>query len=64
MSLIPKSIMRKVIGSEYVGACQYTGYIDRSIRLDLECGHQMFRKASAGVPLKAKCHECTRDQVS
>lgn len=49
---------RKVIKIEYVGACRYTGYIARSIKLSLECGHELVRKASAGIPDKAKCREC------
>ena len=51
-------VMRRVVKSEYVGACRYTGYIAKSIQLTLECGHEQFRKASQGIPLKAKCREC------
>ncbi len=46
---------------EYFGACRYTGYLDKSIRLFLECGHEQTRKASGGVPKKARCRECERD---
>ena len=46
---------------EYFGACRYTGYIDKSIRLFLECGHEQTRKASQGVPQKARCRDCERD---
>jgi hypothetical protein len=53
-------MLRRVIKSEYVGACRYTGYVARSIRLTLACGHEQVRKASAGIPMKAKCPECAR----
>jgi hypothetical protein len=49
---------RDVVSHAYVGACRYTGYIARSIRLTLECGHTMTRKASQGVPRKARCYDC------
>lgn len=52
---------QKVVSFNYVGACRYTGYIDKSIELILECGHgQPFRKASQGVPRTANCRECDR----
>lgn len=53
-------IFRPVINSEYVGASRYTGYIAKSIRLDLQCGHNQYRKASQGVPRQARCRECER----
>lgn len=53
-------ILRAVRNHEYVGACRYTGYIDKSIRLHLECGHEQARKASQGVPARARCIECER----
>jgi hypothetical protein len=52
--------LKKVLTHEYVGACRYTGYLDKSIRLHLECGHEMTRKASAGAPQRARCYECER----
>jgi hypothetical protein len=54
-------MMRAVKTFEYTGACRYTGYIPKSIRLVLECGHEQLRKASQGVPKKAKCHHCEHD---
>lgn len=51
-------MLRKVVSFVYCGASRYTGYQDKSIRLDLECGHDQFRKASAGVPKRAKCNLC------
>ena len=54
--------MRDVASHEYVGACRYTGYVAKSVRLHLSCGHEMVRKASAGIPRRAKCYECTRDR--
>lgn len=51
-------ILQTVVKFEYTGACRYTGYVARSIKLTLKCGHETFRKASAGVPLKARCKEC------
>lgn len=55
-------MMQPVERFEYVGACRYTGYAHRSIRLFLKCGHeQPARKASQGVPAKAKCRQCERE---
>lgn len=51
-------MLRKVIDIEYTGACRYTGYIPKSIRFTLDCGHQLHRKASQGIPQRAKCREC------
>jgi len=53
--------LKKVLSYEYVGACRYTGYLDKSIKLTLDCGHEMTRKASAGHPQKARCYYCERD---
>jgi len=54
-------IFRKVIDFNFVGACRYTGYRHRSIRLVLDCGHeQPSRKASMKIPRKARCRECER----
>lgn len=53
-------VFRPVKNFEYVGACRYTGYIARSIRLFLECGHEQVRKASQGIPRKARCRDCER----
>ena len=51
--------LRKVVGYEWCGACRYTGYEDKSIRLVLDCGHpQAARKASdfrRGIPKRAHC---------
>lgn len=47
---------------EYTGASRYTGYIHKTIKLILACGHEQYRKASAGVPQKAHCRECARAQ--
>jgi hypothetical protein len=57
-------ILRKVIKSEYVGASRYTGYVDKSIRLTFECGHDVTHKASnyngvgKSVPERARCRDC------
>jgi bacterioferritin-associated ferredoxin len=51
---------QSVTASEYVGACRYTGYVDKSIRLTLACGHEQYRKASQGIPVKARCRDCER----
>lgn len=53
--------LRLVRTHEYVGGCRYTGYIDKSIRLKLVCGHEQVRKASQGVPHKARCRDCERE---
>ena len=50
--------LKRVTDLEYVGACRYTGYVHKSIKLTLECGHTQTRKASKGVPQKALCKEC------
>lgn len=55
-------ILRAVKTHEYVGASRYTGYSHKSIRLFLECGHDLSRKASQGVPAKARCRECERHE--
>ena len=57
-------ILQPVTTHEYVGACRYTGYINKSIKLTLGCGHEQTRKASAGVPARARCIECERDYDS
>lgn len=54
-------ILQPVRAHEYVGGCRYTGYEDKRIRLHLACGHeQSSRKASQGVPTRARCTECER----
>ena len=57
-------ILRTVANFHYTGACRYTGYVAKSIRLELECGHEQVRKASAGVPGKARCRDCEREQAA
>ena len=57
-----KAPLRKVTAHAYVGACQYTSNVPRTIRLTLECGHESFRKASAGVPKRARCKDCVRTE--
>lgn len=52
--------MRKVKKFDYVGACRYTGYQNKSIRLYLTCGHEIQRKASCGVPKRARCTDCEK----
>ena len=51
-------ILQPVAKFMYCGACRYTGYEDKSIRLILACGHEQVRKASAGVPNRARCKDC------
>lgn len=51
-------IFSRVVNFQYIGASRYTGYRNCSIKLNLECGHVLRRKASTGVPLKARCREC------
>lgn len=53
-------MLRAVRDIEYTGACRYTGYVAKSIRLHLECGHELYRKASQGIPARARCRECER----
>lgn len=54
-------MLKAVKTFEYCSASRYTGYIPKSIHLILECGHDQFRKASRGVPKRAKCRECERN---
>lgn len=54
--------MRPVKTFSYTGACRYTGYIPKSIKLTLECGHEQHRKASQGVPKRAHCRDCERTE--
>lgn len=53
-------LMQAVKSIAYTGASRYTGYIAKTIQLTLVCGHQQYRKASAGVPARANCRECER----
>jgi hypothetical protein len=50
--------LRNVTVYEWTGACRYTGYQNRTIKLTLECGHHNYRKASQGAPQRARCREC------
>lgn len=59
----------KVINYNYVGACRYTGYQNKAIKLKLECGHDYAsRKASdfeghgKCIPKKVRCRDCERDE--
>jgi len=54
------TMLKPIANFEYVGACRYTGYIPKSIKLTLECGHEQHRKASQGVPKRARCIECEK----
>lgn len=57
----PVIVLRRVIDVAFVGACRYTGYVAKSNQFTLECGHKTgHRKASAGVPKRARCAECER----
>lgn len=56
-------IFKRVIKSQYCGACRYTGYVHKSIRLHLECGHEQYRKRSAGTPGKARCPNCEQNEL-
>lgn len=58
--MMAKPVYQPVVRTEYVGACRYTGYIDRSIRFYLACGHEVTRKASQGTPTRIKCRDCGR----
>ena len=51
-------ILQTVINHKYIGASRYTGYRNCSIQLNLECGHILRRKASTGLPMRARCREC------
>jgi hypothetical protein len=53
-------IWQPVTDAQYMGASRYTGYVPKSIRLTLKCGHEQYRKASQGAPLKARCRDCER----
>lgn len=49
---------RRVTGTELCGASRYTGYVDKSLKLHLSCGHYLIRKRSAYVPHTALCVTC------
>lgn len=57
------AVFQSVAQHEYTGACRYTGYIAKTIKLTLQCGHEQFRKASQGVPAKARCRDCERREM-
>ena len=52
-------IFRRVIDHESCGEGRYTEYDNKSIYLILECGHDQYRKASMGVPDRARCRDWT-----
>lgn len=58
-------IFQRVMDHEYTGPgqCRYTGYIARSIKLTLFCGHEQVRKASQGVPMKARCRDYEYEEI-
>jgi hypothetical protein len=56
-------ILQPVTNIEYCGASRYTGYIDKSVRMTLACGHELYRKASQKVPERARCVVCERDSA-
>jgi hypothetical protein len=45
-------MFRRVVDSYYYGSGS------RSIKLTLECGHDAFRKASQGIPMRVQCRDC------
>lgn len=50
---------REVLKVEWTGASRYTGYIAKSLRIQLKCGHELFRKGSQGIPKgRCRCREC------
>ena len=60
-----KRIWRKVIGYERYSPTNnpYPLY-PCSLVIKLECGHELHRKMSEGVPKKAACWECERQRES
>jgi hypothetical protein len=56
-------IFQRVMDHEYTGAFRYTGYIARSIKLTLFCGHEQVRKASQGMPIKARYRDCEYEET-
>lgn len=57
-------IFRDVVDAEDCGASRYTGYVHKSMRLRLVCGHEKYRKISQGQPFKVRCIECERAAIS
>ena len=55
-----KGPLRKVTKSAPIGGSRYTGYVAKSIEMSLDCGHKAYRKASDGIPRRARCRECAR----
>ncbi len=61
MRVVKEQYWRKVVSGEYRvrtgrGFCGVGG----SWRLNLECGHTIFRKASQRYPGRVKCRECAQ----
>lgn len=54
-----RSPFRKVIGWFFFQS-KYARPGHGSNRLDLECGHNNWRKGSVAIPKKARCMECGR----
>ena len=49
--------LRKVMTFEWGVASRYTGYVSKSKIFKLECGHEVFRKDSQGLPQKIRCRD-------
>lgn len=54
-------IMQKVVSHEYSGRSRAIGYKHKWLHLKLECGHMNVRKASQGLPKRARCWYCEHD---
>lgn len=58
-------MFRNMVSAEYCGASRYTGYVARSVRIKLECGHELIRRASEfGTQSKFHCRDCDRQELS
>lgn len=65
-----QQVFQNVVNHDYVGACRYTGYENKSIRLKLECGHEIQDKASRFegkgkcIPKRARCRDCEHQRAN
>lgn len=57
-----KRIWRKVVGYEYYTPTN-APHRNCSLMLKLECGHEIGRKASQGIPKRVACPECKQGRI-
>ncbi len=55
---------RRIIGSRFLTGYSGCNRGAGSVRLDLECGHTTYRKASKAPRRRARCWECRPNEVA